>query len=154
MDNYDGFYASEPRVAVPKGEQASPIKIVKDRYTVAAGFLQNDQLDAIFVPEGSILVDAKVVISASLGITGIFSAGLRAHVDFDGATVAEDADCLVVAADGGGQAAISRMGAAAGSVAGYEKKIGAGGAQIFLTCSEIVGATGGEIIVEVSYANI
>jgi len=150
MDNYDGFYGQEPRLPMPKGEVAGEVKVLRDTYTLAAAFALNDELDMGFVPEGSTIIDCKVIIPASVGATGIFTVGYRAFVDSDGNTVSEDADALILSADAGGQAVFARMLA---GVAGYGKKVGKGGAQIFATCTEVVGATGGQITIEVQYVN-
>lgn len=148
-DNYAGFYASVPRQMMPKGEVSGEVKVLRDKYTLGAIFALNDEINMGFVPEGSTIVDCKVVIPATLGATGIFSVGYRAFTDSDGAAVVEDANALVLAADAGGQAVLARMIA---GCAGYGKKVGSGGAQIFVTCTEVT-VDAGEIEIEVSYIN-
>lgn len=148
-DNYDGFYNQEPRQAMPKGDAAGEIKVLRDEIAIPALISATSTIDFGFIPEGSRIVDAKLIIPATLGATGIFTMGFDAHVDQDGSAVVADPNALILSADAGGQAVFARMIAAA---AGYGVKIGSGGAQINVTCTE-AGVAAGQMYIEVHYIN-
>ena len=119
-----------------KGLKNGRIKVLQDEYTFPAdAFAANDEINSISLPKGAKIIDAEVM-APSLGTTGIFSMGLRASLDADGNTLAEDADSLVASADFGGAAARQRMGSAE---AALDQKLG-DEAQVFLTCTEVTTA--------------
>jgi hypothetical protein len=125
---------------VDKGEKNGRVKCLQEEFTFTANvFALNDEILGLSLPKGCKIVDAEVVIPASLGTTGIFSLGFKATEDKDGNAVAEDPNGLVLAADGGGSAARQRMEAAA---AGYNLELGAE-AQTFLLCTEATDAANG-----------
>lgn len=148
-EQYNAITVSEDKIA-PSYQNARK-KVVLDKYTFTANVISiGDEILFSKIPESAIITNAKIFIPASLGTTGVFSMGLKAHVDLDGATVAEDNDSLVDGADGGGQAAVKESTLAC---VGLYKKIGKGGAQPFLYCDEATDAANGlDIWMEVEYA--
>ena len=105
-----------------------------------------DRILGPFIPASSLVTDAKVRISKSLGVTGIFDLGFLANgVD------AEDTDAFVVGADGGGQAALTRAGA---SSAGIYKRF-TKDTQLVLICTEVLDGSvlDADIEFEVEYVN-
>jgi len=145
-DNYTGLYITKPHEKIRMGENAGRKRLLFDIYTLAYAAQVNDEILCGFLPAGCRVIDAKVKISKSLGATGIFSLGAKANLED-----AEDADSLIAAVDGGGQAALTGPSAASvGIHKRYESKT-----QIFLTCTEVMdGAVlDGIISVEVEYVN-
>ena len=118
---------------IDPAEMNGRMKGMHDSYTLPGVVLAaNDEVNSSFIPEGAIITNAWIK-SPSLGTTGILQMGLRAHVDEDGAAVAEDPDGLVASADAGGQAVFQNNGTE--DLIG--SKIGKGGAQVFLKCTEV-----------------
>lgn len=148
MDNYTEFNVNDGKVG--PGMQNAGESIVFDEYTLLAELAVNDELLLPEIPEGAVLLNAKVKIPATLGASGILDMGLKAHVDRDGNAVAEDQDSLIQQADGGGQAVLDESGIGA---VGIGTKIGLGGAQPFLKCTEVSTAgTGIKIQAWVEYS--
>lgn len=118
---------------VSPGEDNARSKGIYDSYTLPGVVLaNNDEINSLFIPEGAIITEAWIK-SPSLGTTGIINLGLRAFDDIDENSIAEDPNGLVDAADAGGQAVMKRI----STEALLGKKIGKGGAQVFVTCSEV-----------------
>lgn len=127
---------------VAPGEQNGRVKGNYDSYSLGGSVIaNNDEIESIKIPEGAIIVDAWLK-SPSMGATGIFNLGLRAFEDADEASVAEDADGLVQAADAGGQAVMKRADLTSALIG---KKVGKGGARVFVQCSEVTVATSGKV---------
>lgn len=147
MDNYNAIQVNDTKVD-PSMQNAKK-KVVFDEYVLLAELAVNDELLMNKIPEGAIILDAGCFIPTTLGATGIIDMGLKAHVDKDGSAVAEDSDSLIQQADGGGQAVYDKSGIGA---VGIGKKIGKGGAQPFLICTELSAAgTGIKISAYVEY---
>lgn len=145
-DNYQKAYVDKPAEKVEMGQVAGKKRLVIDFKTLSVAQAVNDETLGLNIPANSIVTGAKVKISKSLGATGIFSLGHKANsVD------AEDANAFVLAADGGGQAALQYAEAAA---VGIHKKF-AEDTQIFLTCTEVMDGTvlDGIISFEIEYVN-
>lgn len=118
---------------VSPGEDNARAKGIYDSYTLPGVVLAaNDEINSLFIPEGAIITEAWIK-SPSLGTTGIVSMGLRAFSDIDESAIAEDPNGLVNQADAGGQAVMKRI----STEALLGKKIGKGGAQVFLFCDEV-----------------
>src|SRR5690606_38007182 len=79
---------------VGPGEQNARVKAVYDSYALSAVINNNDEIDSLNLPEGAIISKAWIK-SPSMGATGIFQMGLRAHEDPSETAVAEDPDGLV-----------------------------------------------------------
>ena len=145
-DNYTKQYITRPSEKVEKGELAGRKRLVFEVYTLGYAAQVADEILGPFLPANSLVLDAKVKIDKSLGATGIFSLG---HAASD--TDAADSDAFVTAADGGGQAALEKAGAAnVGIFKRYAEKV-----QLKLVCTEVMdGAVlDGKIYMEVEYVN-
>ena len=145
-DNYTLARVNKPAEKVEMGQIAGKKRLLIDFKTLDAALAVNDEILGMFIPKDSIVTGAKVKISKSLGTTGIFSLGFKANgVD------AVDANAFVLAADGGGTAALQY--AEAGAV-GIHKKFSAE-TQVFLTCTEVMDGTvlDGVISLEIEYVN-
>lgn len=101
--NYTKAYVNVPSSKIPPGEVSGDIKMAYDEINLNGKTIAlNDVIKtALKVPAGARIVDAGIFIPASLGATGIFSLGQSSNQD-----------SLVVSADGGGQAALSKATAA------------------------------------------
>jgi len=138
----DGYAGSQdaPIQKLNPGQLMGKLVVITDKITLTAAITNGDTIEGLMIPEGARVIDAFAHIPVSLGATGIFTVGTRAHNQrVEGAAdvaVAQDADSLVGTVDGGGQAALTR--AAAGQAL-LNKKIGAENARIYLTCTETSG---------------
>ena len=145
-DNYTLARVNKPAEKVEMGQIAGKKRLVIDFHTLAVQGVVGDEILGMFIPANSIVTGAKVKIDKSLGATGIYSLGHKANADD-----AEDPNAFVLAADGGGQAALQY--AEAGAV-GIHKKF-AHDTQIFLSCTEVTDGTvlDGIISFEIEYVN-
>lgn len=144
-------YAKSLQAPVQKadpGEINAKVKCIRERYTLSAVLANGDEILGPILPAGAVILDAYVK-SPSLGATGIVTLGLKAFTDYEGNTEAADPDSLVVSADAGGAAVLER--ASAGSAA-IGKKVGTGGAQTVLTCTEASANAVGTIEYVITYA--
>ncbi len=145
-ENYEKGYVNKPSEKIEKGELAGRKRLVFDKLTLSSALAVNDEILLPFIPASSIVTDAKIKIDKSLGATGIFELGHKANgVD------AEDSDAFVVAADGGGQAALKRANELnAGIFKRFSKET-----QLFLKCTEVMDGSvlDAVISVEVEYVN-
>lgn len=145
-ENYKKQYVDKPSEKIEKGEVAGRKRLLKEKLVLSSALSVNDEILGPFIPADSIVTDAKILISKSLGATGIFELGFKANgVD------AEDSDAFVVAADAGGQAALKRADAAN---VGIYKRFTAD-TQIFAKCTEVMDGSvlDGVIHLEVEYVN-
>jgi len=145
-DNYALQYIDKPSQKIEKGEVAGRKRLVLEHRVLDVVIAANDEILGLNIPANSIVVDAKISISKSLGVTGIFELGHKAN-----STEAEDSDAFVVAADGGGQAVLKGpIAGAAGIYKRFEEDT-----QIFVKCTEVTdGAVlDGIITFEVEYVN-
>ena len=109
----------------------------------------NDEIRGAKVPEFAKIVDAYVQIDGSTGVGGIFDFGLRSGLIYDEAstnedkleTFAEDQNALVNQADAGGAAVLKRSDATSIFLGGIAKKVGQGGLQLFIKCTEATTTT-------------
>lgn len=132
LNSYNAAKLSNKSKIAP-GEFNGRLKGIFDKLVMTAVLANNDEVDSLTIPEGALIVEAWVK-SPSLGVTGIVNLGLRAFEDIDGNTIPEDSDGLVQAADAGGQAVMKRADLNSALIG---KKVGKGGAQVFLHCSEV-----------------
>ena len=139
-DNYTKQYISRPSEKVEKGEIAGRKRLLLEVKLLDAALQVGDVIMGPFIPANSIVTDAKIVISKSLGATGIFELG-----------TSTDSDAFVVGADAGGQAALKR---ASELNAGIMPRF-AETAQIMAKCTEVMDGTvlDGKIYLEVEYVN-
>jgi hypothetical protein len=145
-DNYTSQYITKPSLKIQKGEVAGRKRLLYDKDTLAAALQVGDTIEIGHIPANSIVTDAKVFISKSLGATGIFDLGYKANgVD------AADSDAFVKSADAGGQAALQRM---TYQSAGAFKRFTAE-TQVVLICTEVMDGTvlDGILHIEVEYVN-
>jgi len=145
-DNYTLARINKPAEKVEMGQIAGKKRLVIDFYTLGYAAQVGDEILGLDIPADSIVTAAKVKIDKSLGATGIFSLGHKANsVD------AEDPNAFVLAANGGGQAALQYAEAA---TVGIHKKF-AEATQIFLTCTEVMDGNvlDGVISFEIEYVN-
>jgi len=144
--NYAKSYVTRPSEKIEKGEIAGRKRLVFEVKLLDFAAQVADEILGPFLPANSLVTNATVKISKSLGATGIFSLGHSASgVD------AADADAFVTAADGGGQAAFEKAIATnVGIYKRYAEKV-----QLKLTCTEVMdGAVlDGSIYFEVEYVN-
>lgn len=144
--NYEKAYVNKPFELIRKGEKAGRKRLLFDSYVLASALGVGDEIFSIFIPDGSVITDAKIKIDKSLGATGIFELGTKAN-ELD----AEDSNSLVSAADAGGQAVLKRADLSnVGIHKRYESQT-----QVFLTCTEIMDGSvlDAVITLEVEYAN-
>lgn len=142
-DNYQ-LTQNFPIEKTSPGQFNCKYKVLKMKRTLSTIIALNDEIDGLTLPEGALVLDAYIRISATAGTTGIFDLGLRAgnvqDESLEGGLAlevafVEDANALVQAADAGGQAVLKR--AAAASVIGESLgKVGKGGLQVYATCTE------------------
>jgi len=145
-DNYTKQYLTRPSEKVEKGELAGRKRIIFEVETMDFAWQVGDILYGPYLPANSLVTNAKIKIDKSLGATGIFSMG---HLASD--TDAADADAFVTAADGGGQAALEKAGAAnVGIFYRFAERV-----QLSVTCTEVMdGAVlDGKLYMEVEYVN-
>lgn len=115
-DNYQKQWVDKPNKPFNKGEVAGRARVLVGRLSgqTLADINSGDEVLIGFIPANSVILDAYIKIDKSLGATGILTLGHGAttNEDFDGSEVAiaADDDGLVGAADGGGQAALTRVG--------------------------------------------
>jgi len=140
---------SDPIVKV-KGELNARVKVLRETFQMAAIIDTGEEVLGPSLPEGAIILDAYIKTDKSLGGSGTLDLGYKAFVDEDGNAVAEDQDALVQVMDVSSAAAIKR---ALGVSVGIGKKVGIGGAQIFLTAPAATVATDGFIEMVVIYSN-
>ena len=145
-DNYKKQWVDKPSEKLPKGENAGRKRLLMEHKTTDVAYQVGDRILGPKVPASSIVTDAKVKISKSLGATGIFNAGFLANgVD------AEDTDAFVISADGGGQAYLKR---ANSDNLGIFKRFSEE-TQIVLICTEFLDGTVLDAVIEleVEYVN-
>lgn len=145
-ENYEKGWVQKPSEKIEKGELAGRKRLVFDKYVLGSALAVNDEILLPFIPASSIVTDAKIKIDKSLGATGIFELGYK-----DNGVDAEDSDAFVVAADGGGQAALKRANELnAGIFKRFSKET-----QMFLRCTEVMDGSvlDAVISVEVEYVN-
>lgn len=149
-DNYQGQFVDKPSSKFPKGEQAGRKRLLKEKRLSDIAFQVGDRILGPKIPASSLITDAKVRISKSLGATGIFDLGYLANgVD------AEDTDAFVVGADGGqGVAGPGRLERASHTSAGIYKRF-TKETQLVLICTEVCDGTvlDADIEWEVEYVN-
>lgn len=115
--------------------------------TADAELLANDEILGPLLPEGCLVHDAKIIIDASTGAGGIFDLGHKAGFEIDDTSlvedqnvaIAEDQNAFVNQADAGGQAVMKRMDLDTVR-AGQGLKVGKGGLQLFIKCTEATTA--------------
>lgn len=130
-------------------EVNSRIKSIRLKYNMNAVIAVNDEILGSLIPENALIHDALVKISGSTGAGGIFDFGLKAGsvIDSDSSNedsleaFAEDQDALILAADAGGQAVFKRAGLGSLFLNGMNKRVGKGGLQPFLKCTEATTTT-------------
>jgi len=145
-DNYKKQWVDKPSEKLPKGETAGRKRLLMEHFTADFAIQVGDVILGPKIPASSIVTDAKVKISKSLGATGIFDLGYLAN----GVDVA-DPNAFLVGADAGGQAVLDRAdNAAVGIFKRFTKET-----QIALVCTEVMdGAVlDGVIEMEVEYVN-
>ncbi len=145
-DNYAAQWVTKPSEKLPKGESAGRKRLLLEHYTAAYAIQVGDTILGPKIPASSIVTDAQIKISKSLGATGIFNLGYLANgVD------AADTDAFITGADAGGQAVLAKP--AAGNVGIYKRL--SKETQIVLICTEVMdGAVlDGVIEFEVEYVN-
>jgi len=135
------LYNNAPRERTNPGEVNANIKCVHEEYDIDHIWAINEEMDGPEIPEGALIVDAILMVSGSTGGGGIFDLGLRAYTDIDGDTVAEDQDNLIYNADAGGQAVYQRASLTNSKFGKNLSKVGKGGAQTFVTCTEATTTT-------------
>jgi len=128
-DNYKLQYVDKPSEKLPKGEAAGRVRSLVEHHTAAAAIQVGEKILGPKIPASSLVVDAYVKISKSLGATGIFDLGFAANgVD------AADADAFVKSADAGGQAVLQRSQAGdVGILKRFTKET-----QTVLECTEVM----------------
>lgn len=140
-DNYQKQYIDKPAQPFNKGEVAGRNRILMGRVTVPAKIAANDTILVGFIPANSVIVDAKVIISKSLGVTGILELGHGASsteaLEGSGSAISADSNGLVSAADAGGQSALKR---ADNTNPILGQRLGAETA-IYATCTEAADGT-------------
>jgi len=144
--NYTLARITKPAEKVEMGQIAGKKRLLIDFYVADYAVQVGDEVLGLYIPKDSIVTGAKVKISKSLGATGIFSLGHKANDDD-----AEDPDAFVIAANGGGQAALHY--AEAGTVGIFKKFEHE--TQVFLTCTEVTDGNvlDGIISFEIEYVN-
>lgn len=136
--------ASKPSEKIEKGELYGKKRTVIEHKTLSVALAVNDEVLGPSIPADSIVTDAKVYVSKSLGATGIFSLGHKSN-----GVEAADLDAFVTAADAGGQAVLARA-----NGAGVFKRLSED-TQIVLVCTEVMDGTVLDAVVtfEVEYCN-
>lgn len=131
-----------PSSQLPKGELNGRVKTMFDEIVLAAELAANDEINLYKLPAGARVIEAMIV-SPSLGATGILQLGHRANAE-----LAEDADAFIASADAGGQAVKAQMPAgSAGLLKKFESET-----QIYSKCTELSAAgTGLTIKFLISY---
>lgn len=137
MDNYKKAYVDKPSAKIAPGESIGAVKFSYDEITLGQAVIAlNDVIKtSLRVTKGAKIMDAGILIPASLGTTGIFSLGRAAS-----ALNVADPDSLVVAADAGGQAALAKATAASVDLL---KDIEEDELMFDLTCTEATSAANG-----------
>ena len=137
MDNYKKAYVNRPVEKIPTGEVSGESKFAYDEITLPQNAIAlNDVIKtSLRVTKGAKILDAGILIPASLGTTGIFSLGRAAS-----SLNAADPDSLVVSADAGGQAALAKATAASVDLL---KDIEEDELMFDLTCTEATTAANG-----------
>lgn len=134
-DNFQKAFIDKPSQPFSKGEAAGRKRLLMGRITLPAATAEDDVIQIGYIPANSVIVDAKIIISKSLGATGIFELGHGASTaEEDASAIALDTNGLVSAADGGGQAALKR--ADLDSVI-LGKRLGSE-TLIYATCTEVM----------------
>ena len=103
-DNYQKQFVDKPSEKIEKGEVAGRKRLLLDHKILSVAQVVNDEIISIFIPASSIVTDAKIKISKSLGATGIFELGFKDN----GTDGAEDSSAFVSAANAGGTAGLKR----------------------------------------------
>jgi len=157
--NGDNFQKSQdfPKAKTAPGELNTGIKYLHERYDTsdaqgagAGGVLAvGDKIAGPKLPEGAKILDSHCLIDQTAGATGIIDAGLEAFKDKDGNTIAADPNGLNNQCDAGGQAVFQR---ADNNSPLIGKKVGKGGAQVSMTCTEIFATNNPVIDLHVYYA--
>ena len=140
-DNYQKQYIDKPAQPFNKGEVAGRNRILMGRVTVSDALTVSDTILVGFIPANSVIVDAKIIVSKSLGATGILELGHGASsteaLEGQSSAISADSNGLVSAADAGGQAVLKR---ADNTNPILGKRLGAETA-IYATCTEAVDGT-------------
>lgn len=135
-----------PPEKVAPGAYNSRVKCLPIQAVLSANLAVNDEIEGLKLPENAKIVDATLRVSGTTGTTGIFSMGLKAGKVYDededsgDADFSKDADALVNGVDAGGQAALGRMAAGNVMLGGTKRRVGKGGLQVFITCTEATTA--------------
>jgi len=134
---------ASPIKKIAPGEHNSRIKCVFEEFKgLTAELAPGDKLLGPNIPEGALVVDAKIHITESLGAGGIIDVGHEGGFenDEDAATedknvaIAADPNAFVNQADGGGQKVLKSADIDTVSTLGV--KAGKGGLQMSGTCTE------------------
>jgi len=156
-----GKTQASPIQKISPGEYNSRIKCVQESFIgLAAELAPGDKLLGPNIPEGAVVIDAKMHITASLGATGIIDLGHEGGFEINEASVNEDKNDVIAAdqnafvnqADGGGQAVLKS--ANIETVATMGLVVGKGGLQMSGTVTEAstnLVAGGAEIRMYVYY---
>lgn len=136
-----------PKEQASPGELGGKVKVLREEYTTTSALALNDEIDGPSLPPGARVLDAQVIIDATMGASGILSLGHRASTDEDGNSLAEDPDAFITAADAGGQAVIAKP--VAGQ-AGIDLKFGSE-AQVFAKCTEVQATAGAKVSWHILY---
>lgn len=145
-ENYQGAFVTKPHEKVPKGENTGKRRTLIERFTLSSALGAGDRILGLKIPASSMVLDAKIKISKSLGATGIFDLGYLANGED-----AEDVDAFVKSADAGGQAVLKRADVSSvGIFKRFSKET-----QMVAICTEIMdGAVlDGVITMEITYVN-
>jgi len=132
-----------PAEKVAPGAYNSRVKCLPLQAVLSANLGVGDEILGLKLPENAKIVDATLRVSGTAGATGIFDMGLKAGKVYDEDAAggkedfSEDSDALVKGVDAGGQAALGRMDETSVMLGGTKKRVGPGGLQVFVICTEI-----------------
>ena len=154
MANLDSInYAkinSSPAEKINPGEFNGRVKCIHDSYELDGSnvLALNDIIKSVKIPEGALILEAFLYVHQTLGATGIVQLGHDAGEDIDGNALVADPDALVAQADAGGQAVFQKS----ANEALIGKKIGKGGLELQVKCTEVSVVTSGKISWGVYYS--
>lgn len=149
MADYNGKNAAKsvasPIEKISPGEHNSRIKCVQETFSSASIGVElapGDKLLGPKLPEGALVIDAKIHITESLGTTGIIDVGHEGGFEYNEDSVNEDKNDAIAAdpnafvnqADAGGQKVLKS--ANIDTVSTMNIKAGKGGLQISGTVTE------------------
>ena len=142
--NYQAQYINKPADKIRQGEVSGIKRTIYDSFVVpAGGIAAADKILSLFLPEGALVLDAKIKMP-NLGATGILDLGHEGN-----AVEADDQNAFVDQADAGGQAVLERADQDSADI--YTRF--SADTQVSVTCTELVpvGAAGSLIEWEVEY---